>query len=527
LNTGDSYSAPPLDSYAPGKYEPSFLKPQPQPQPRPLPRPQPPRPQFRPQPPPPQKTYLPQRPVSQGPRPQYVPPIPMKLLRPQAPPVSFRPQGNSHAQSIAHGYASGQSHSQGGHSGGFANQGGHSGGFANHGGHSGGYANQGAQAVGQLHTQSVHSGGHNHQSSQSGFAQSSHSSQGHSQSSYSGAQGHSQSIHSPGPIRHQPKNPLPHRAPVPQGLFQSIGQHVQALDNGHRDQSIGNTYLPPPVHELPIPPMKLSVPNPLPAQPFLSQHQSHSSSGHSTSSGSAYSYQNQELRNVHIIHDCGKGPQLSQSYGTPLGEPLESYEPQALQLEGLSSNYDVPSGNLEVPQHNQINFNSPSNSYGPPASGPASLDVIGLESQQRSNTIVNTQQDHLVSASSSSHVTSESLPGLSSGLSGLNFISAQKSHSIEVPTPDASSTQYQLQFTTSQSDQNSVDPPNHQQILADGLLNSILSAIEKQPGDTVPQVKDDDQENDHSEVKVFLKSPTGQEVLADKPAASHEEHASS
>jgi hypothetical protein len=269
--------------------------------------------------------------------------------------------------------------------------------------------------------------------------------------------------------------------------------------------------------------MKLSVPIQA-AQNFLTQHQGHSSGGHSSShssgSGGGYSYQNQ---NVHVIHDCGKGPQLSQSYGTPLGQPLESYEPpQAHQLQELSSNYEIPTGALLVPQHNSIDFNSPSNSYGPPASGPASLDVIGLESHQRANTVVNTEHQQLVSAGSS--ISNEILPGLSSGLGGLNFVSAQKSHSIQVPTQASQdgSYQYQLQFTNSQSGQggNGVDAPNHQQILADGLLQSILTAIEKQPSQTVPQVVEDDQERDHSEVQVFLKSPQGQDVLADKTASS-------
>lgn len=320
---------------------------------------------------------------------------------------------------------------------------------------------------------------------------------------------------------------------MPQGLFQSIGQHVQNLDNGQRGQSIGNTYLPPPAHELPIPPMKLMLPHPLPAQSF----QSHGSG--SASSSSSFNFNNQELRNVHVIHDCGKGPQLSQnygapsqgvsggyappagkpaeSYGTPLGQPLEHYEPP-------TSHYEIPAGALEVPAHNSIDFNSPSNSYGPPASGPASLDVIGLESQQRANTVVNSEQN-LVASASETQISHETLPGLSTGLSGsgLNFISAQKSHAIAVPASSGQAGQtYQLQFTQSHSDHsnNRIDSPNHQQILADGLLQSILSAIEQQPSQTVPQVTED-QETDHSEVQVFLKSPQGQEVLADKTAEHH------
>lgn len=470
FNGGDSYAAPPLDSYAPGKYAPTFL------QPRPHGPPQQPPQQHRPQPTPPAKVYLPQRP--QSPRPQYIPPVPMKLLRPQGPPPNFRPQGNAHAHQIAQGYSSGQSHSQ--------------------------------------------------------------------------------SIHSSGPVRQPNRPPLLNRPPVPQGLFQSIGQHVQALDNGQRNRQIGNTYLPPPTSELPIPPLKLMLPHPAPAQTFhhhQHQQQSHGS-GSSASSSSSLSFQNQELRNVHVIHDCGKGPQLSQnygppsqpqvnqnfgppsgppalSYGTPLGKPLTSYgSPSQSQShsQGLSSSYEIPAGSFEVPAYNSVDFNSQSNSYGPPASGPASLDVIGLESQQRANTVVSNEQQNIIAAASETQVSHEALPGLSNGLSGsgLNFISAQKSHSIAVPSQSGQTGNYQLQFVTSHSDHsnNRIDAPNHQQILADGLLQSILSAIEKQPTQTVPQVTEE-QETDHSEVQVFLTSPQGQEVLADKQHVSKDEQHSS
>lgn len=418
-NGGDSYTAPPLDSYAPGKYAPSFLKP-------------------RPQPPSPSQSYLPQRQQQRPqPRPQYAPQRP--------PQQQYRPQSNSHAQSIAQGYSSGQSHPQ--------------------------------------------------------------------------------SLHAPGPIRQQPKYPLPHRAPVPHGLLQSIGQHVAALDNGQRGQSIGNTYIPPPTSDVPIPPMKLSVPSHGPSQPFLSQHHSQSS-GSASSSSSGYSFQNQDFRNVHIIHDCGKGPQLSQSYGTPLGLPLTNYEAaESSHGQSLSSNYDIPQVSLEVPQQNSIDFNSAANSYGPPASGPASIEVLGLESQQRVNSVPSTEQQNIFDAGT--ELSNQALPGLSDGLSGsgLNFLSAQQSQSIEIPAHGGQVGNFELQFTQSHSDQNNnrIDAPSHQQILADGLLQSILTAIEQKPVQAVPQVSEDI-ETDHSEVQVFLKSPEGQEVLADKPAESSDEH---
>ena len=216
---------------------------------------------------------------------------------------------------------------------------------------------------------------------------------------------------------------------------------------------------------------------------------------------------------------------MSQNYGAPqqVQQPHAVYGvPIGLQQQqSLSGGYEIPQVALEVPQHNSIDFSSQSNSYGPPASGPASLDVLGLESQQRANTVsISSEQQKIVSGGSHAQISGENLPGLDNGLSGsgLDFISAQKSHSIEVPTNNGNIGAYQIQFTTSHSDQNGnrIDAPNHQQILADGLLQSIISAVEQKPGNNVEQVSND-QETDHSEVQVFLKSPQGQEVLADKP----------
>ncbi|KAG5685153.1 hypothetical protein PVAND_014345 [Polypedilum vanderplanki] len=415
----DSYSVPPVDSYAPGNYNPSFLNQQQQ-QRRPPP--------IRPQRPIP--LLQPQR-QSQS---QYIPPVPMKLVRPQAPPPNFRPlPHNEHAQSIAQSYSS-QSH---------------------------------------------------------------HSS-------------HSQTI------RHPPQRPpVIHRMPVPQGLLQSIGQNVQAQDNGYRTHSSNtNTYLPPPSNEIPIPPVNLVVPNTGPVQHFNSYSNS-GSSGVATSS-STFSLQNNELRNVHVIHDCGKGHLPAQSYGTPLAPPLSQYiPPNESHSAVLSTSYEVPAQNFEIPQHNSVDFNSPANSYGPPASGPASssLDVIGLES--RGNSVIVEPQ-----TAESNDAPKVELPGLSSGLSnsGLDFISATKSHTLVLPTSQSGPTRnFQLNIQSSHSDQsdNRVDLPNHhQQILADGLLNSILNAIE-QPSSTVPQVSEDP-EQEHKEAKKFLESKAGQEVLAEK-----------
>lgn len=457
-NGGDSYSAPPLDSYAPGKYDPSFLKPKNQQTPPPTP---PPVLQHHHKPSPPSKLYLPQKQFSPRPLPPQRPPQalygapnphvqpPKHLIRPHAPPQNFRPQGGQGHAGISHGY--------------FPKQ--------------------------------------------------------------------------------QPKQPLPHRPPVPHGLLQSIGKFVQSKDLGHKSGPPVNNYLPPPAHELPIPSMKLLLPHPHKQQTFNSGH------GHSSSSSQSYNLNNNQLQQVRIIHDCPKHPGHSygappadsygappsdsygppqhqhhvekpaSSYGTPIGQPLEHYEPpQALQNNHNHANYEIPQFTLDVPQHNSVDFNSPSNSYGPPASGPANLDVIGLESQQRGNSF-DIHGQGLVAAGSSQHTVS-TLPGLESGFisTGLEFAGARKSHTIQLPPHGGPVPNFKIDILSSVAEQhsNAVDADSHQEILSEGLLDSVIDAIEKQP--TVPQVTED-LDTDHSEVQVFLNSPQGQEVLADKPAA--------
>ncbi|CAO1439470.1 unnamed protein product [Diamesa serratosioi] len=455
---GDSYSSPPLDSYAPGKYNPSFLNKRPA------------QGQQQQQPQQPPKLFLPQRPILlQPPAPQYIPPIPIKMLRPR--PQQY--QGQAH--SIAQGYA----------------------------------ANSGSQGY------ASNSGSQQSHSSSQGYASSSGSQQAHSHQSIGG---HSQHIqHGPPPpqqqIRQQPRHPLAYRMPVPQGLLESIGQQVQALDNGNHIQQSGSTYLPPPTGDLPF--------NNQGPQQFHAQQQGSSASGYSTqsqsshqqqqqqqSSSGAYAYQN-EVRN-YPTHDCGKGPQFNQ-----VQVPHQEYGPPADSINLRHTN--VISEALEIPNHSSADFNSAS-SYGPPASGPALLDNVGYESQVRSNSGSSSSSETQIiqstgseSHSSSSQQHNEQLPGLNTGLSGLDFISAQKSQSLQIPVQGALGS-YQLQFQSSSG--NSIDGPNHQQILSDGLLNSILSAIE-QPNQQIPQVTED-QQTDHSEVQVFLKSPAGQDVIADK-----------
>lgn len=56
-----------------------------------------------------------------------------------------------------------------------------------------------------------------------------------------------------------PKHPISFRPPVPQGLFESIGQSVKHQEQfGVKLHQHSNVYLPPPTNEIPPPPPGLS-----------------------------------------------------------------------------------------------------------------------------------------------------------------------------------------------------------------------------------------------------------------------------
>uniref|UniRef100_A0A1B0CH24 Putative mucin 91c isoform a n=1 Tax=Lutzomyia longipalpis TaxID=7200 RepID=A0A1B0CH24_LUTLO len=298
-----------------------------------------------------------------------------------------------------------------------------------------------------------------------------------------------------------PKRPIPFRAPVPQGLLESIGHNVQHLDNfgvkPHHGGHGGGVYLPPP-SELPAPPHGL---NTLPLEnsqrPFLSQHNFNGFPGEGRGG-----------------HDCGHGPQVLQdSYGPP---PSGTVQPTA--EEGHSGGYDVSGGGIaDVPTGHQ-----PHAVYGVPDFGPAfhsgGGDSLAYDTEVRSAAVPAGQQN---SDSKAEPSEEEKTKAEVSGLTGLDVISAQKSQSITIPVQGALGT-YQLQFQAADplagGDANGIDAP-HQQLLSQGLLQSILSAIE-QPNGQNQQVTQDIHSN-HDDVAVFVRSPEGQEALAE-PAPNEE-----
>lgn len=126
-------------------------------------------------------------------------------------------------------------------------------------------------------------------------------------------------------------------------------------------------------------------------------------------------------------------------------------------------------------------------SYGPPPSGTQTVDDIKQE---------------------------DSLPGLD----GLNVISAQKSHSVQIPAYTPATDLYEVQFQQSIANTgyngNSV---GHDKIINNGLLQSIISAVEQpQQSEHFARVGTNDQDTDYSEVKIVFNKSNNENVSDDK-----------
>ncbi|KAG4065958.1 hypothetical protein HA402_006676 [Bradysia odoriphaga] len=351
-----------------------------------------------------------------------------------------------------------------------------------------------------------------------------------------------------------PTSPVSYRPPVPQGLIESIGQSVQHQDAfGVKPQQQSPVYLPPPTQEIPNVPSGLqSLPLEQTAQLFT-QHQNHNydvpqalpliqEPRYQGSGGS----------------DCGHGPQLnglgpSQSYATGYDSAKSNY------------NYDSSITSNFIVENHPIEEHSPTSSYGPPPSGPIVTDSEGFDTQLKTSALTAEASDNVsvqeqiiqdessqdnaednqpkqaaliqtLDTSEQTHDQSNSqehlqirvqddqqqsthindLPGLSG--SGLDIISSQQSQSLTIPV-QGNLGSYQLQFQAADplgSSGNSIDVPNHQQFLSEGLLQSILNAIE-QPDSNAPAIPQTTFEelHNHSDVDSFINSQAGQEVLAE------------
>uniref|UniRef100_A0A182IMY2 Uncharacterized protein n=1 Tax=Anopheles atroparvus TaxID=41427 RepID=A0A182IMY2_ANOAO len=259
-----------------------------------------------------------------------------------------------------------------------------------------------------------------------------------------------------------PRHPIAYRPPVPQGLIESIGHAVEHQENfGTKPAYSGDVYLPPPTrdaaHSGPSSVELNALPSEQPAKPFLTQHQL-------PPSAQAFvqepRFQSHDI--VSVANDCGHGP----------------------------TSVDVQ----QSVQTNQLSI------IGPSATASYSADY----------SLSNSLEGHYDTSASGGQVQTSSLPGLDSGLGGLELISAQKSQSLTIPVQGQHGS-YHLQF------QGAGSAP-HEQILSEGLLQSILSAIEQpQQQRSAGETASYDPNIDHSEVSVFLKSPEGQKTLQDHP----------
>lgn len=305
-----------------------------------------------------------------------------------------------------------------------------------------------------------------------------------------------------------PRKPIPFTQPLPQGLIESIGETVKQID---QHSSLSGGY-------------------------------STSSGGYSSSSG----YSGSSGYEIQASHDASGG-----LYSLPLEKPARPFynPPQALsqelQLPIEQAAFFHGQGNTDC------NHGLPQDSYGPPPSGRHQLSASSEVSQNVVSSYIPPPSGivhHSESSSSgyqsasSEQVTHEVLPEASelraaqsessSSSSDDGHFEIRKSNEKDLPplTSDSISVQgklgsYQLQFQSANGlgdsgDNNSVDGATHQQLLSEGLLQQILSAIE-QPNQhpNIPQ-SSYDQLRDHREAAAFLHSPDGQAIIAEKKSST-------
>lgn len=331
-----------------------------------------------------------------------------------------------------------------------------------------------------------------------------------------------------------PKQPIAFRAPVPPGLIESIGHSVQHQDTfGIKLPQQSPVYLPPPTGEIPPPPHGLES---LPLEqsvPF-----------HSSSSNQVNIPQTLPLQQARYPSECSHGPSLggfqAQSIQSIYGVPnapldvaesgfevaqnniqsnlLDSYGPPASGTAPGLATGSIESigsiGNINVPE-----IHEPSSSYGPPPSGnPA--DSIAYSSQHKSTSVSidSTASTSNVAAVEDKETKVGDLPGLAGA--GLDIVSAKQSKSIEIPIQGKLGS-YSIQFQSANpisSQNNEVGGgPDHQKLLSEGLLQSILSAIEQPQSNSqsTAQSSSSGSIQNHQEVDRFLKSSIGQQTLAE------------
>lgn len=330
------------------------------------------------------------------------------------------------------------------------------------------------------------------------------------------------------PINYNPpRQPVSFRAPVPIGLIESIGHSVQHADTFGFRLPQSPVYLPPGTGEIPRPPSGLEA---LPQQEHV-QFNSNGDHGLHTQIAAQALPLIQPAR--FAGSDCSHGPNLvgtsqnipalQSTYGVPnvaLDVSQSGFEvAHSNSHSTLASSYDPPaSGVIGSHSHQQENVHEvhePSSSYGPPPSGnPA--DSLAFDTELKSSAVA-IDSSTKIESSASEETNASALPGLDGA--GLDIVSAKKSNSVEIPIQGTLGA-YSLQFQAADplgSQNNEVDGPDHKQLLSEGLLQSILSAIE-QPNSKnqfVAQSSQLESIKDHQDVDRFIRSRVGQETLSE------------
>ncbi|KAH8420407.1 hypothetical protein KR009_009905 [Drosophila setifemur] len=197
-----------------------------------------------------------------------------------------------------------------------------------------------------------------------------------------------------------------------------------------------------------------------------------------------FNLQQQQQPQQIIIHDCGHGPNLVSSNGYQ----VQQQQHQQVQHQQVQQQHQQNFGSVSaalagaynaiaqsIPVAEQHTQQLVSDSYGPPPSGnDIDFDHTGYASQKNAVAALPDGTDP------------QELPGLD----GLDVLSAQKSQSIQLngqqPTQN-----FQVQFGGSLNNAPGVGAgdANHEEILSQGLLQSILTAIEQpsQQQQSLPQ----------------------------------------
>lgn len=191
------------------------------------------------------------------------------------------------------------------------------------------------------------------------------------------------------------------------------------------------------------------------------------------------------------LHNCGQGPNLVSSTGYQVHQQQQFSSVSAASPDA----YNAIAQSVPVAEQHTQFLAGPADSYGPPPSGnEIDLDPSGYASQKSAVQALPDGTDP------------QQLPGLN----GLNVISAKKSQSIQLGTSTVQPTQnFQVQFDSQLIKDNHVNDAalsepnaNHEEILSQGLLQSILTAIEQPqlssplPQNHSAQSRSDDQYQD-------------------------------